>query len=219
MCVTKKGPSTFQLPDEIDLTFNTANGKGAASVDAYNQSRSPFPVDDSNKQQQPTDGIVCNTSARYLKQLETAAAPTLQLQNSYFAKIAVNQQLPLETHKFTLSTIPDFPTPISNTPVTLSATTNNFIDPFETPVPVKVPKNPKKRRRRHQKPGLTAKKQTRQFVAHNYHDHANDPPAGTFLDATATQGGDSLPKKKVSEIKLISIAQFFTIAMMIPIFL
>lgn len=33
-----------------------------------------------------------------------------------------------------------------------------------------------KRRRKPQKPGLTAKNQERHFVVHNYHDHSKDSP-------------------------------------------
>jgi hypothetical protein len=38
------------------------------------------------------------------------------------------------------------------------------------------PKPRSKRRRKPQKPGLTAKNQERHFVVHDYHDHAGDTP-------------------------------------------
>mmetsp|Transcript_13523 Transcript_13523/g.20593 ORF Transcript_13523/g.20593 Transcript_13523/m.20593 type:complete len:619 (-) Transcript_13523:252-2108(-) len=206
MCVTKKGPSTFQLPDIFDLTSNDVN-KGAGSagqsasgfVDATDQNRFHF-----SKQQPPRDGN--RTSLRNVDNFNKQAAYTqliienapAQLQEATFAPISVNQQQPFEAHTFPVPTIPDFPAPVASKPETLSIRSEDvLIDPLNAAtIPNEKKKRPKKRRRRHQKPGLTAKKQTRHFVTHNYHDHANDPP-GTFLDPASMQkGGDSLPKKK-----------------------
>lgn len=50
---------------------------------------------------------------------------------------------------------------------------------FEKPRP--------KRRRKPQKPGLTAKNNERHFVVHNYHDHAMDPDEVDEPDETHTQ--------------------------------
>uniref|UniRef100_A0A7S2LSQ7 HSF-type DNA-binding domain-containing protein n=1 Tax=Leptocylindrus danicus TaxID=163516 RepID=A0A7S2LSQ7_9STRA len=206
MCVTKKGPSTFQLPDTFNLTSNDVN-KGAGSagqsasgfVDAStDQSRFHF-----SKQQPPRDGT--RTSLRNADNFNKPAYTQLiienapaQLQDATFAPITVNQQQPFEAHTCSVPTIPDFPAPVASKLETLSISSNDFlIDSLNAAtIPNKKQKGPKKRRRRHQKPGLTAKKQTRHFVTHNYHDHANEPP-GTFMDPVSMQkGGDNLPKKK-----------------------
>ena len=44
---------------------------------------------------------------------------------------------------------------------------------FTAPRPAEKPRP--KRRRKPQRPGLTAKNNERHFVVHNYHDHAMDP--------------------------------------------
>jgi hypothetical protein len=57
---------------------------------------------------------------------------------------------------------------------------------------------PKKRRRKPQKPGMTAKMNERHFVEHNYHDHAGDVDdrnmsMSDFLQEHRGRGGNTTP--------------------------
>jgi len=74
------------------------------------------------------------------------------------------------------------------------------------------PTKPKpKRRRKPQKPGLTAKNQERHFVHHNYHDHANDPDEEEVDDANHRRRGGvavSFPLKLHSVLEQVEVDGF-----------
>ena len=59
-----------------------------------------------------------------------------------------------------------------------------------------IKKCPKRRRKRIQKPGVTAKNQPRHFVHHNYHDHANDAESDHVLVKKLSDNGSTTLKKK-----------------------
>lgn len=84
----------------------------------------------------------------------------------------------------TNTTIQRIAQPISFRPTAVNVAKQPFeFSPLEpqqlynsSPSLVLVEKPRPKRRRKPQKPGLTAKNQERHFVVHNYHDHSHDSP-------------------------------------------
>jgi HSF-type DNA-binding len=62
----------------------------------------------------------------------------------------------------------------TTTPLSIVEETASSSSAVTAPAPHEKPRS--KRRRKPQKPGLTAKNQERHFVVHNYHDHAVDTP-------------------------------------------
>jgi hypothetical protein len=99
---------------------------------------------------------------------------------------------------------PTFETTTYNSNTMIAATTTS--PPAHD---VSQPNKPK-RRRKPQKPGLTAKNQERHFVHHSYHDHANDPDTEEEESNHRRRGGVtvSFPLKLHSVLDQVEIDGF-----------
>lgn len=84
----------------------------------------------------------------------------------------------------------------------------SFAAPAMSTAPVKAPCLPKcatkKRRRKPQQPGFTAKHNQRHFVVHNYTDHSNDID-DTDVFGNQRKGGTSFPIKLHAVLEQVEI--------------